>query len=65
MTEAERACEYLEAMAQKAGGDVKVFTDAKGAFIMHKRGIPQKSFKVSLEEKRESFDRKVRILMEG
>ena len=65
MTESERACEYLEAMAAKAGGDVRVFTDANGKFLMHKRGKPEKSFKVKLDEPREKFNEKVKILMEG
>lgn len=63
MTELERACEYLEAMAKKAGGDVKVFTNASGKYIMQRKGDPTKSVQVSLEEPREEFDRKVQRLM--
>lgn len=65
MTEADRACEYLEAMAAKVGGDVRVFSNDKGKFTMHKRGKPEKSFKISLDEPREKFNEKVKILMEG
>ena len=63
MTEQERACEYLEAMAKKAGGDVKVHTNLYGAFVMQRTGDPTKSVVVSLEEPREEFDRKVQRLM--
>ena len=65
MTKDERACAYLEAMATKAGGDVKVFTNAYGKFIMQKRGDPLRYIQVSLEETRESFERKVKWIMEG
>ena len=65
MSEAERACAYLEAMAAKVGGDVKVYINAKGKYMMQKRGAPQKSIRVKLDEPRESFDDKVRMLMEG
>jgi len=60
------ACAYFEAIAAKVGGDVKVFQNAAGEFVMQRRdrmGAYGMSFKVSLEEKREIFERKVRALM--
>lgn len=65
MKKDEQACAYLEAMAKKAGGDVKIYTNANGKYMMQKRGDHMRSVQVSLEERREEFDRKVRWLMEG
>ena len=65
MTNDDRACAYLEAMAEKAGGkDVRVYSKAKGVYIMHLKGKPQRSVQVKMDEKREEFNRKVRLLME-
>ncbi len=65
MSEVERVCAYLEAMAKKVGGDVQVYIQGKSKYMMHKRGEPQRAVRVKLDEKRESFDEKVRWLMEG
>lgn len=65
MTRDERACAYLEAMAEKAGGDVRIFTNASGKYMMQKRGDHLRSIQVSLEETRESFNAKVKRIMEG
>lgn len=65
MNRQEQVCAYLEAMAEKVGGDVKVYTNAEGKYMMQKRGDLSRSVRVSLDERREEFDRKVRWLMEG
>ncbi len=65
MTKSEQACAYLESMARKSGGDVKVFQNAQGKFVMHKKGEPQRAAQVSLEEPRERFVATVKWLMEG
>lgn len=65
MNKDERACAYLEAMAEKVGGDVRVFTNANGAYIMQKKGNTLRSVRVSLDDRREDFNRKVRMIMEG
>lgn len=68
MSEVERACAYLEAMAEKVGGDVKVFRNDRGAYIMQRSdalGAGAMSFRVKLDEPREKFNRKVQRLMEG
>ena len=64
MTETERICAYLEAMAEKAGGDVRVFSNGNGKYFMHRTGKSDVSFQVSMEETREAFNEKVKILME-
>lgn len=65
MSEVDRVCAYFEAMAAKVGGDVHVYIQGKSKYMMHKRGEPQRAVRVRLDEKRESFDEKVRWLMEG
>jgi len=65
MKKEEMIVEYLENMVQKVGGDVMVYINGSGKIMMQRRGDPNRSVQVSLEEKRESFNRKVRMLMEG
>lgn len=66
MSEIERACAYFEAMAEKVGGNVKVFTNARGELVMQRRdrlGAGGKSVKVSLEEPIARFNAKVQAVM--
>lgn len=64
MTKNEQICAYLESMAEKAGGDVRVYC-VGGKYFMHRKGNPDFAFRVSMEETREAFNDKVKILMEG
>ena len=64
MTEREQVCEYLKAMAAKIGGDVDVVPAEKGLYAMSRRGDLTKRFLVSMNEPTESFERKVKYLME-
>ena len=68
MTKSEQVCAYLEAMAQKIGGDVIVFKNDSGGYTMQRRGkvgAGSIAFKVKPDEAREKFNRKVQRLMEG
>ena len=69
MNEMERACEYLEAMAKKAGVEVLVMQSPiePGKFQIRRKGgyRPDRIVTVSMEEPRERFAAKVRGLMEG
>ena len=68
MTKAEQVCAYLEAMAQKIGGDVIVFRNDSGSYTMQRRGavgVNAVGFKVKPDEPRDKFNRKVQRLMEG
>lgn len=54
--------DYLRAMAEKAGGDVIVYPNMYGDFTMQRYGTSL-TIRVSLADRREVFDEKVRRLM--
>lgn len=59
---AKQMCEYLENMAAKVGGDVRVLNTG-GHFTMYRKGDFINGVRVSMEESRESFNAKVKKLM--
>ena len=58
-------CAYLESMAAKVGGNVRVYKNIHGDYTMHRVDCAWKSVRVSMDESRESFNDKVVKLMGG
>ena len=56
-------CAYLEGMAAKVGGNVRVLKNANGHFVMYRNGDFIHGVRVSMEDSREDFNAKVRKLM--
>ena len=66
MTNKEKQmCAYLESMAAKVGGNVRVFKTDNDHFTMYRNGDFINGVRVSMEESREDFNAKVKKLMEG
>ncbi|MCQ2439460.1 MAG: hypothetical protein MJ074_06835 [Oscillospiraceae bacterium] len=64
--EQERICAYMEAMADKYGAKIQVYTNASGEYIMRRSGDETGyEFPVSMEEPKEEFLKKCRLLMRG
>ena len=60
-----QVCAYLEAMAAKVGGNATVYKNFYGDFTMQRVDGIGKSVRVRMDEPRESFNAKVKKLMEG
>lgn len=60
----KQVCAYLENMAAKVGGDVRVL-NTSGHLTMYRNGDFINGVRVSLDDTREVFAEKVRKLMEG
>ena len=60
----KQVCAYLENMAAKVGGDVRVL-NASGHLTMYRKGNFIEGVRVSLEDSKEVFNAKVKKLMEG
>ncbi len=64
MTNKEKLmCSYLESMAAKVGGNVRVFLNTIGHFMMYRNGDFINGVRVSMEDSREDFNAKVKKLM--
>ena len=57
-------CDYLENMAAKIGGDVRVIKAASGHFMMYRNGDFIHGVRVSMEDSRDDFNAKVKKLIE-